>query len=261
MTLATLERDWQPGISAVLPVHDHCARLEDAILDVAAVLDGLVGSNFELIVVDDASSDATPALLDDLALRRAHLPLRVVRHASRRGFPSALASGFDVARHELLFCTPADGRFDVCELNRLLDTLDEQTDLVIGYRDRHAEGIVDRLSGWSWNTLVRLLFGPTGRDVECAFKLLRHEVWLMARACSQGAAFNTELLVKARRHGFRAREVPVRQLVRPRAHAGRWTEPAPLGGALFELVRLRRELDAARCGEPAARVPVGPHLG
>jgi hypothetical protein len=149
----------------------------------------------------------------------------------------------------------------VCELNRLLDTLDEQTDLVIGYRDRRTDGVVERLSGWSWNMLVRLLFGPTARDVECAFKLLRHEVWLMARARSQGAAFNAELLVKARRHGFRAREVPVRQLVQSPARARPWTDPAPLGGALFELVRLRRALDGACSSEPAARVPIGPHLG
>jgi glycosyltransferase involved in cell wall biosynthesis len=238
--------------------------LEAAILDLAAVLDGLVGAAFEILVVDDASEDETAALLEDLAARREHLPLRVVRHESRRGFAAALASGFEAARYELLFCLAVDGQFDVCELSRLVDLLDESTDLVVGYRDRQADGVRARLRGWAWNRLVQLLFGTTARDVECGFKLLRRDVWQAVGAQSRGPAFSAELLVKARRCGFRQREAPVRRLpatlvTRVPAPQQRAGEPSPFGRAAVDLLRLRRELDGLpfQTERPASSVRVG----
>jgi len=270
MTPLTTECRRQPGISAVLPVHNQRPLLEAAILDLAAVLDGLVGAAFEILVVDDASEDGTAALLEDLAAHREHLPLRVVRHEAMGGFAAAVASGFDAARYELLFCLAIDGQFDVCELSRLVDLLDDSTDLVIGYRDRGADGMRARLRGWGWNLLVQLLFGPIARDVECGFKLLRRNVWQAVEAQSRGPAFSAELLVKARRHGFRQREAPVRRvrsatasmpaaLVAPDDAPPRAGEPSPFGRAAVDLVRLRRALDGLpeQTERPTSSIRVG----
>jgi glycosyltransferase involved in cell wall biosynthesis len=245
MIQARNTRDGQPAISAVLSVHNRRDSLEDTILDATAVLDGLVDGAFEIVVVDDGSTDATPDLLAELRVRRPNLPLRLVRHPTRRGMATAMSSGFDAAGSDLIFCMPVDGQFDVCELNRLLDGLDDDTDLVIGYRAGRSDGVLRRLSSWSYNGLVNLLFGHTARDVDCGFKLFRREVWQAVRkndAALRGETFNAELMVRARRCGFRVREVPVRQ--RASDHAD---EPSLFGPTLLALMRLRRQLPTTAC--------------
>src|SRR5207245_3643536 len=119
--------------------------IERVVLDLAAVLDGLVGERFEIVVVDDGSTDRTPQILTDLSLSRPRLHLITVSHQQARGTPTALAAGFDNARHELIFFSDADGGFELTELDRLLSALDERTDLVVGYRAQRADSLGRRV--------------------------------------------------------------------------------------------------------------------
>jgi glycosyltransferase involved in cell wall biosynthesis len=211
-----------PGISAVLAVDSRLVGdIDDrAVLDLAAVLDGLVADNFEIILVGVGSTQAIVNLVSDLAARRPGLRLRGVEHACP-DHASALAAGFDSAGYDLIFETTSDGQFDFHELNHLLESIEHGADLAIGYRSRRADSLVRRFYGWGWNLLVNVLFGKTGRDVDCAFKLFRRTVWERTSPQSRGAGFNAELLIRARRHGFVVDEVPVRHR-RPR-HSGQWS--------------------------------------
>ena len=246
MNQATDTRDGQPAISAILPVHNRHAFVEETILDATAVLDGLVGDAFEIVVVDDASTDATPAVLADLRRRRPNLPVRVVRHTSSRGIAAAMLSGFETAQSELIVTMPVDGQFDMRELNRLLDALDDGTDLVIGYRHERSDSVLRRLSSWTYNGAVNLLFGHTARDVGCGFKLFRRSVWQAVRTDLRSENFNTELVVRARRYGFSVREVPVRQYP-----VDGVDEPSVFGPTLIALMQLRRQLPSSAGGQPA----------
>jgi glycosyltransferase involved in cell wall biosynthesis len=235
-----------PGISAVLATTNSAGatELEGAVLDLAAVLDGLVYGNFEIIVVDVASTAHVADVLSELRARCPALPLR---HHEREHVcqKAALAAGFDAAEYDLILVIGANGEFDVSETNHLLEAIEHGADLAIGYRPRRADGIVRRLHGWGWNVLVSLLFGKTGRDVDCSFKLFRTVVWqrVAIHAPEASSTFNTELLVKARRLGFRVAEVPVSHRrpreVMPRRVAG----PTEIGRALVELGELRRGLE------------------
>jgi hypothetical protein len=230
-----------PGISAVLAAYPGETELEGAVLDVAAVLDGLVYGNFEIIVVEVAPAAHAAALLADLRLRSPSLPVRV--HEARAvGQAAALAAGFDAAAYDLILVIATNGEYDVREANHLLDAIEHGADLAIGYRPRRADGLVRRVRGWGWNVLVSLLFGNTGRDVDCAFKLFRTVAWqrTQLRTRAAGRTFNAELLVGARRLGFRVIEVPVSHR-RPRAGARRRAaSPTEIGRAVVELGELRR---------------------
>jgi glycosyltransferase involved in cell wall biosynthesis len=225
------------SISAVLPAYNEAAVIASTVQAVAGTLAAL-GADYEIIVVNDGSRDGTAAVL--AGLQPALPALRVVTHPTNRGYGAALASGFDAASRELIFLTDGDRQFDVGQLAEFLP-LPAEVDLYIGYRQPRADPPLRKLYGWGWNQLVRLLFGPTARDVDCAFKLFRREVWRRTGVRATGATFSAELLIKARALGYRVRERPVRHYPRP-AGAPTGARPAVIARAFRELFRLKRHL-------------------
>ena len=244
-----------PGltISAVLPAYNEEALVERTVTEIAATLRGLARW-FEIVVTDDGSRDQTGAILVRLASTRPELHLRVVTHHTNRCYGAALASGFGAASADLIWMLDADGQFAVGEIVELLAAVDDDIDLVIGYRARRADPPSRKLNAWGWNLLVNSLFGYTARDVDCALKLFRRSVWQSLTVRSSGAAFSAELLVRARRLGFRIRELPVSHLPRT---AGTPTGAAPhvIARARVELFQLRLKL--AREPSRAVRVARG----
>ena len=229
------------SISAVLPAYNEEALIARTVRHVAAAL-GRLADDFEVIVVDDGSRDRTGAVLAALQAAEPDLRLRVVTHPRNRGYGAALASGFDAARLDLIFLTDGDRQFDVAELEKFLPALDERTDLVIGWRQNRADPPLRLFNAWGWKLLVNALFGYTARDVDCAFKLFRRRVWQSLTVHARGATFSAELLVKARRLGFRVKELPVSHFPRS-AGSATGARPAVIVRALAELFRLRIRLE------------------
>jgi hypothetical protein len=145
-----------------------------------------------------------------MAVRAPKMPLRVLPDGSPDR-ASALAAAFDASSFDLLFVTTADGQFNVCELNHLLEAIECGADLALGYRPARADGLLHRLDGWLRNIAVNVAYGQTTRDLDCDFKLFRRVVWerLHPKLRPPRGRFNAELVVGARRLGFTAQEVPV----------------------------------------------------
>jgi glycosyltransferase involved in cell wall biosynthesis len=205
---------------------------------------------FEIVVVDDGSTDDTPQLVE--RLRAEGGPSWQYRWQANRGYGAALASGFDAATRELIFFTDGDEQFDVRELARFLEAMDPATHLVIGYRARRADPPVRLVNAWGWKLLVNGLFGYVARDVDCAFKLFRRRVWRSVTVHARGATFSAEFLVKARRLGFRVKELPVSHLPR-RAGSATGARPAVIARAFVELFQLWRNLDRELEADPRVR--------
>jgi glycosyltransferase involved in cell wall biosynthesis len=235
------------SLSAVLPAYNEQSVIEPTVRHVSEAIGRLV-DDFEVVVVNDGSSDRTGEILAALA-NEPGLHLRVVTHERNRGYGAALASGFDAATRDLVFLTDGDKQFDVGELSYFLPALDDATDMVIGWRRRRADPPLRLLNAWGWKLLVNGLFGYTARDVDCAFKLFRRRVWQDVNVRSHGAAFSAELLIKARRRGFRVRELPVTHFPRE-AGSPTGAKPAVIARAMRELAQLRwglgRDLAADR---------------
>jgi glycosyltransferase involved in cell wall biosynthesis len=240
-----------PSISAVLPAFNEEAIIERTVRHVAGVLGGL-SADFEVIVTDDGSRDKTGEILEHLQEHEPDLHLRIVTHAQNRGYGAAVASGFDAARKDLVFLTDGDKQFDVSELSRFLPAMNQQTDLVIGWRRNRADPVMRKLNALGWKTLVNLLFGYTARDVDCAFKLFRRRVWESMTVYARGATFSAEFLIKARRLGFRVKELPVSHLPRM-AGSPTGARPEVIMRAFAELFRLWRNLDSELRADPRAR--------
>ena len=164
-----------------------CADLDSAVLDLAAVLEGLVADQFEIILVTNGEAVAVA----ELQARAPSLPLRVVES-------DRLSDGCDGARFDLLFVAATDGQFDVRELNHVLDGVESGADVAVGYRPRRSDAIVRRFQRWGWKV-----------DVDCAFGLIRREVWQALRAADLVTSCCGEILANVRRLGYRIAEVPV----------------------------------------------------
>jgi glycosyltransferase involved in cell wall biosynthesis len=232
------------SISVVIPAHNEeriIASTVEAVVETLARL----SDDYEVIVVNDGSRDATPRIVEELGQQ--YPAVRMVSHTVTRGYGAALATGFAAATREYIFRTDGDRQFDVRELDEFLPLL-SSADLVVGYRCPRADPWVRRFYGWGWNQLVNVLFGYTARDVDCAFKLIPRRLMSDVQIQSTGHTFSPELLIKARRAGYRVAERRVTHLPRTAGEA-KGARIDAIVRSLIELARLRLEV-AGRSPQP-----------
>jgi glycosyltransferase involved in cell wall biosynthesis len=165
------------------------------------VAEGEVGT-YDILVVDDASTDATGTIADRLA--REDPRFRVVHHARNRRLGGTLRTGFAEARGSVVLYTDADLPFDLLDVSKAMRLLRiYEADIVSAYRlDRTGEGPRRALFSFVYNSLVRVLFGLRVRDVNFAGKLIRREVLEKIELRSEGSFIDVELLCRAEAAGF-----------------------------------------------------------
>jgi len=237
------------GLSVVLPAHNEEGTVESVVDQVHGVLEQL-GVDYEILLVDDGSSDRTGAIGRSLESR---IPrFRLVQHFPNRGYGGALKAGFQAATKDWISFFPADGQFKFEEI-RLLIARTKDADIVSGYRADRKDVLIRRINALAWKTLVRLLFGRLCRDIDCGFKLFRRRILADLRLEGNGASIDTELLAGAKALGYRIGEVEVTHLPRT---AGKATgaDLKVILRALRDLPRFRwrlgRELERSMRDEP-----------
>lgn len=187
------------SISVFFPCYneqDNVGRTVEKALDVMEKLN----ADFEIIVVDDGSSDDTGRIADEMAGRDERV--KVVHHTQNLGYGAALQSGFKSSTKQFVFYTDGDGQFDINEMPPLLPLM-EQYDIVSCYRLNRRDPIIRKINGWCWTKLVCLMFGLNIRDIDCAFKLYKREIFNKINMSSTGALIDAEILARAVRKGCR----------------------------------------------------------
>jgi glycosyltransferase involved in cell wall biosynthesis len=227
----------QQRLSIVLPAFNEEANIAAAI-DRATAIASRHCAEHEILVVDDGSTDRTAAIVRELAATDSRI--RLIQHPHNQGYGGALKSGFLAATLDLVFFTDADNQFDLAEIAEFLDLID-RVDVVAGYRIKRCDPLSRRLMAKAWNYLVRALFYVPVRDIDCAFKLFRREVFDGLELESVGAMVNTELMVKLGRSGYRVVEIGVTHYPRT-AGAPAGARPAVILRAFLELSRMHRRL-------------------
>jgi len=202
-----------PSISVFFPALNDEATIAQMVTDALAILPTLT-DDYEVLVIDDGSTDGTAGVLDDLVHRLPHV--RVVRHPGNRGYGAALASGFRHATKDLVFYTDGDGQYDVGELARLTPLMTEAIAVVNGYKVKRADARHRVLLGEIYRRLARWMFRLPIRDVDCDFRLLRREAIQQIDLSSASGVVCTEMIYKLRRAGCRFAEVSVHHY--PRRH-------------------------------------------
>ena len=212
--------------------HRACARLTAR---------GDIG-DYELIVVDDASTDRTGEIADELAA--ADDRVRVVHHPQNRKLGGAIKTGFATATGDLILYTDADLPFDMAELPRAVRLMrDYDVDLVSAYRlDRTGEGYIRTVYTFWYNLLIRTMFGVKARDINFAFKLCRSRLFDHVELRSEGSFIDAELVIRATRMGFEMLQFGVDYFPRTRGEST-LSSPGIIWTILREMRELRSDLD------------------
>ena len=200
------------SVSAFFPCYNDAPTIGGLVRDVHAVLERIV-PDFEVIVVDDGSTDGSGALLDELA---GELPrLRVVHHERNRGYGGALISGFAAASKDWVFYTDGDGQYDAREVGRLVEAADLSTDIVQGWKIARGDPVHRRIIGRVYHHTVRTLFDLRVRDTDCDFRLIRRSLLERVPLHSTSGVICAEMMHGFARAGAKFVEVPVHHYHRP----------------------------------------------
>lgn len=199
----------RPSVSVFFPAYNDEGSIGVMVNKALAILPRFA-DDYEVIVVNDGSSDGTAALLDELA--RQNSAVRVIHHPRNRGYGGALRTGFLSATKDLVFYTDGDGQYDVDELAKLIPlmpNLDAEVDVVNGYKIKRSDAKRRVVLGAMYKMLARLFFRLPIRDVDCDFRLMRREAIQSIDLVSTSGVVCTEMIYKLHRNGCRFIETPV----------------------------------------------------
>lgn len=209
-----------PSLSIIIPAYNEASCIEDSVSAIMRFARAYSGRS-QVIVVDDGSTDSTPAIVSALLEKRSagDPELSLICHECNRGKGAGVRTGFTQASGEIVLFTDADLSAPVSEAPLLIEPIAQgRYDIVIGSRaldpsliETHQSGI-RRASGRVFNWMVRRIAGLKVQDTQCGFKAFRRAAAAPAFAMQRidGFAFDVELLYLATRMGLRILEVPVR---------------------------------------------------
>jgi glycosyltransferase involved in cell wall biosynthesis len=200
-------------------------------------------ADYELLVVDDASTDNTGRIADELAA--ADPRVRVVHHPRNRKLGGSVKTGFGAAKGDVILYTDADLPVEMDELVKACRVMRHyEADVVSAYRfDRTGEGYVRVVYSAIYNALVRILFGVRMRDINFAFKLCRAQLFDQVKLESEGSFIDAELIIRAIGHGYKVAQFGVDYFPRTRG-ISTLSSPAVIAKIFREMFSLRRELRA-----------------
>jgi glycosyltransferase involved in cell wall biosynthesis len=225
------------SVSVFFPCYNEQANVEKTVYKAVSVLDK-ISADYEIIIVDDGSRDATGAVADEIAAKNKRV--KVVHHKTNLGYGSAIRSGIKASTKKLIFFTDGDGQFDINELPPLFP-LTNQFDIVNCFRINRQDNFLRRLNGFCWTRLVCLLFGLKVRDIDCAFKLFKREVFGQFELVSTGALISAEILARAARKGFSITQKGVHHYPRSAGNAT-GAKPSVIFRAFKELFKLYNQI-------------------
>lgn len=223
---------------AVLEAYNYCCReLKTVDLD------------FEILVINDGSRDNTPVIIDNLA-KQYPLEIIAINNPINSGYGYSISKGIAKSKYNLIFFTDADRQFNIEDINLLLPLmLTGVPDIVIGYRLDRKDPPIRIFLSWGFNSLIKFIFDLNVKDIDCAFKLFKKEIFKKIDIESRNFFINTEILVKAIFFGFRILEIGIEHFPRQAGQSTVSLKYIPL--TLIELFKIWRSVQRLKTGRIA----------
>jgi len=196
-------------LSIFLPTYNEEGNIKKVIENVTSAA-GKNIEKWELIIVDDGSSDSTNKIASEISESDKHI--RILKHEHNSGYGASLKTGFYNSKYDWIAFIDSDGQFDFGEITKFLEKQKEtNADLVIGYYKKRKVSFTKILTSKIWEAVVFLFFGIKVHDIDCGFKLISKKVIdaIPQLESERGAFISSELLIKAKKKGFKFAEIPV----------------------------------------------------
>jgi glycosyltransferase involved in cell wall biosynthesis len=201
------------SVSVVTPVFNEEAIIRESVITNRTLLKQF-GCDYEIIVVNDGSTDRSPEILDESFAREQDV--RIIHKKKNEGFGSAVSTGIAAAGKEYIFCIPADSPLTAEVLSAFADAAGK-ADIIVSYRlERLGYNWRMRLNSRAFHFIVEKLFGLRLRDFNW-IHMYHRKVFNGAdgiRITSKGLFMLAETLISAHRKGFSFHEIPVKQTQR-----------------------------------------------
>lgn len=195
-----------PELSIFFPFWNEEENIE-SVVEKALEIAKKVASKYEIIMVDDGSSDGTFEKAQALVKRYPHL--RIISHSPNRGYGAALKSGLEGAVYRYIVFNDGDGQFDFAEVVKFIDKIDS-CDIVIGYRKKRQDQFVRHLLMYMLKVWDYIFFRFYFKDIDCGFKMFKREALEKIMPLrSEGAMITTEILAKSKRKKLKIKQVEV----------------------------------------------------
>ena len=194
------------SLSVFFPAYNDSGTIASMVIRAVQAASELT-PDYEVIVVNDGSTDATAQILD--ALTQVYPALRIVTHPANVGYGGALRSGFSAASKEIIFYTDGDAQYDPAEMEQLWSQMRSGVDLVNGYKISRSDPWHRIFIGRLYHYIVKILFGLRVRDVDCDFRMMRRTIFDKVRLEKNSGVICLEMMKKIQDAGFRIVEVPV----------------------------------------------------
>lgn len=234
------------GLSIFLPAFNEENNIERCVKSALSNAKKIAKEYEVIVVLAKASSDGTENILK--GLMRSNDKLRLVyQKAENKGYGAALKLGIESSRHDYIFYTDADNQYDMGEISKLLPHL-KNYDIVSGYRIKRVDSIMRSFLALAYNILLRMMFRTGVKDVDSAFKIYKRKIFERITLNYSTGIVDAEIIIKARRSGFKIKEIGVHNYKRPAGKAmyemwvGGMIKPKVVWELIKDIIRLWIEL-------------------
>ena len=240
--------DTKPDISFFFPVYNDEATVRIVAHRAIELLEE-VANQYEIIIVNDGSPDASGAIADQLAAENPKIS--VVHHPLNRGYGAAMKSGIAASRYDIICMVDGDNEYDVFDLKKML-AVRQYYMLIIAFRYKKLYSTKRIFISFIYNTVLRLVFKSPFRDISTGIRLIHRAVVEDLELTSNSPFIGAELTLKSMLRGFPVGEVGIQTFPRDFGQ-GSATSFKNIVGTIKDIWRIRREIFSDHYDLPEGR--------
>jgi glycosyltransferase involved in cell wall biosynthesis len=198
-------------LSVFFPAYYDEKNIDKVVHKAVAVLEEMHLKDYEVTIIEDGSPDKTGEVADRLAEQ--YPKVQVVHHKQNMGYGATLWEGFTTAKMDYVFYTDGDNQFDLDELKKFVAVI-PFTDMVVGYRKKKQYSTYRKITSFVYNQILKYAFDIDYLDIDCAFKVIRTDLFRNITVSTKDAFIDAEIMIKAHLMGYNSTEIGVTHLPR-----------------------------------------------